>query len=275
MLRDDLTYEQIKSCVNNLAQKVAKVPVPMEISPFNNEDPATEAREPVDSFGKGPAGGMKPGKGSGQEGAKGGKGDKKGKETRTCHNCGKKGHLAKDCWQEKSGNKGKGKGSKGAGKRERGSDGRWYRRTGPGINSWELDEDQEDEDEPQEESGERSAGSFTAVGLGSGLEDEEDGFSSLNMLDSEPDWGAVVTDEQQKAITEFASAYARRAAQNYLPPSPTKRAFDIAADDDADDDDDDDLYVMVMMVMMVHRYISDFYTETHNIDHSDFACRNV
>ena len=36
MLRDDLTYEQIKSCVNNLAQKVAKVPVPMEISPFNS-----------------------------------------------------------------------------------------------------------------------------------------------------------------------------------------------------------------------------------------------
>ena len=123
-----MSYEQIKSCVNNLAQKVAKVPVRMEISPFNNEDPAAGAQEPLESFGKGPAGGVKPGKGAGQQ--KGGKGDSsKGKETRACHNCGKKGHLARDCWQDKK-NGGKGKDPR---KRERGSDGKWYRRTGPGI----------------------------------------------------------------------------------------------------------------------------------------------
>ena len=85
MLRDDLTYEQIKSCVNNLAQKVAKVPVPMEISPFNSKDPAAggdEGEEPVDSFGKCPAGGAKSGKGGtkGGSGTKGGGDKEKGKE---------------------------------------------------------------------------------------------------------------------------------------------------------------------------------------------------
>ena len=199
MLRDDLTYDQIKGCVNNLAQKVAKVPVPMEISPFAAEPPADvpygplrnpwDPHEPavpaLDSFGRGPAGGAKPGKGNGKgEKGKGSKGDGKAKETRTCHNCGKTGHIAKDCWA-KSKVKGRGKGANDVGRRDRGTDGKWYRRTGPGISSWVEDEDQQDE-EPNEENGERSAHSFTAIGLGSGLDDaEDDGFTSMNMFQEE------------------------------------------------------------------------------------------
>ena len=114
MLRDDPTYDQIKGCVNNLAQKVAKVPVTMEISPFAPPPPADEGtywdpksnleptaqQAPLDSFGRGPAGGAKPGKGNGKgEKGKGSKGEGKGeKESRECLNCGKKGHIAKNCW---------------------------------------------------------------------------------------------------------------------------------------------------------------------------------
>ena len=196
MLRDDLTYDQIKGCVNNLAQKVAKVPVPMEISPFaplppadegtywepkNNLEPSAQP-PPLDSFGRAPAGGAKPGKGGGKgEKGKGSKGDGKGgKETRECHNCGKKGDIAKKCWAAAR-VKGRGRGPNEVGRRDRGTDGKWYRRTGPGISSWVEDEDQQD-DQPLEESGERSAGAFTAVGLGSGFEEEDDGFRGLNIV---------------------------------------------------------------------------------------------
>jgi hypothetical protein len=54
----------------------------------------------VDAFGKGGGGGR-------------GKG---GKETKTCHHCGKVGHLQSDCWAKGAGGKGKG-GGKGAGKK--------------------------------------------------------------------------------------------------------------------------------------------------------------
>ena len=62
------------------------------------------------------------------------------------------------------------------GRRERGNDGRWYRRT---VNSWELEEDQQDgawaaaEDHP-------SCGSSDIVGgLGAGLSDEYIGIHSF------------------------------------------------------------------------------------------------
>ena len=42
-------------------------------------------------------------------------------------------------------------------------------------------EDQQD-DQPLEESGERLAGAFTAVVLGSGFEEEDDGFRGLNIV---------------------------------------------------------------------------------------------
>ena len=49
------------------------------------------------------------GKGKGNSYGDGGKGAKgQGKETRACYNCGKLGHLSKDCWA-KGGGKGKGK----------------------------------------------------------------------------------------------------------------------------------------------------------------------
>jgi hypothetical protein len=39
MLRDDLTFDQIKKCCNDLAQRVAKVPIPMEIGAFGAATP--------------------------------------------------------------------------------------------------------------------------------------------------------------------------------------------------------------------------------------------
>ena len=50
----------------------------------------------------------------------------------------KVGHIAKDCWREK---RGKGKGHDQVGRRDRGKDGRWYRRTSPGdeVSSWVID----------------------------------------------------------------------------------------------------------------------------------------
>ena len=96
MLRDELSYETIKNCVNNLAQRVAKVPLPMDLSAFREarEQPQEEAPAPeVDSFGRGPVGGQKPGKGEGR-GVGGGPATGK-PETRDCHNCGKTGHICK------------------------------------------------------------------------------------------------------------------------------------------------------------------------------------
>ena len=184
MLREDLTYDQIKDCANNMAQKVAKVAIPMDLSLFKESpsspdgpgSPVVPAEgAPLDSFGKGPVGGQKPGKGGGK--AEKGKG--KGEETRECHKCGKKGHIARDCWSKPQN---KGKGDKGVGKRARGKDGKWYKRTG--VNSWEEDPDQQDSEEPAEETGLASTGAFTSLGLGSGLDDEEDdGFKGLNSLD--------------------------------------------------------------------------------------------
>ena len=97
MLRDDFTYGRTKGCDSNLAQKVAKAPVPMDISPLapappidegtywepkNQPDPS--APPPLDLFGRAPAGGATPGKGNGKgEKGKGSKGDRTGgKHTR-------------------------------------------------------------------------------------------------------------------------------------------------------------------------------------------------
>ena len=72
-------------------------------------DPGGAAPMDIGAFGKGPKGkGKKGGKGGGKKGSSKGKGKggaAKGKgpgdgskETRTCNNCGKVGHLRKDCW---------------------------------------------------------------------------------------------------------------------------------------------------------------------------------
>ena len=84
-----------------------------------------------------------------------------------CCNCGKTGHLARDC-RSKPKVKGKGKGSKAIGHRDRGSDGKWYRRVG--INSlgeedWVSEEDQQDD---AEDDGTGGCGSFVEGGGGWG-----------------------------------------------------------------------------------------------------------
>ena len=151
--------------------------------------------------------------------------------------------MARDCWQD-SKKKNKGKGGSGPGgpsRRERGTDGKWYQKGGP-VSSWVLDEDQEDGDEPQEEeTGDRSAGAFTALGLGSGLDEEEDGYRSLNMFSAEDEIEGIVTDEQKQAMADFASTYASKIPRTStaiqgktVPPS-----HDMTDDDDDDDDDED------------------------------------
>ena len=75
MLREDLTCTQIKDCANNMAQKVATVAIPMDLSMFKEATPSPDGpgsphvpgeEDPLDSFGKGPVGGQKPGKGGGK-----------------------------------------------------------------------------------------------------------------------------------------------------------------------------------------------------------------
>eukprot|EP00971_Amphidinium_carterae_P308338 6127425-Amphidinium_carterae.1 len=51
--------------------------------------------------------GTKGSKGKGQ--GRGGKGDQSSSQLGPCHVCGKRGHLARDCWQNQSKGKGKGK----------------------------------------------------------------------------------------------------------------------------------------------------------------------
>ena len=199
VFRKDLTYENLKAVLMDLVQRTnSDIPIPMETNTFapasqkyldqtaawgegswawkpQSSQAAMGNGESIDSFGKG-AKGAGVGKGEG----KGGKG-KGGKETRTCHNCNKAGHIARDCWSKgKPKGKGKGKGAK-----ERGNDGKWYRK---GVNSWELEEDQQDGEGEwtAEEQPEAGVYAFSATGgLGGGLAEEDDGYHSLHALEDE------------------------------------------------------------------------------------------
>ena len=76
---------------------------PMDIGGFGKDGKGKKG-------GKGKGGKGKDGKGKGDQGkgkssGKGGKSQQK--ETRTCHNCGKTGHLVKDCWSAGGGQSGK------------------------------------------------------------------------------------------------------------------------------------------------------------------------
>ena len=116
----------------------------------------------MDAFGKGPR--TSP---LGKGGGAGGKGENPDAD-KICDTCGRKGHVRRNCRYAEGGKRGPGAvtGKNGAGKgggkgdRQRGGDGRWYKKT---INSWELDENQEDD-------GYGGGGSLDVTGLG---EDDE------------------------------------------------------------------------------------------------------
>ena len=90
-------------------------------------------------------GGMSSGQGTGQKG-----------ESRSCFNCGKPGHLQKDCWTPKSTSKDKGKGKKGGkGKSQKGGKGK-FKKVGAVENEgdeqeWDDGYEEEDNDEPEKE----------------------------------------------------------------------------------------------------------------------------
>ena len=132
MLQPALTYEVMKGVVMNMVQRITNLSTPMDTS---------NSLEPVDFFGRQPnqantrPGKGGEGKGKGDHTPKGGKEGKGNGETRVCYNCERPGHIAKDCWAAKK-VKGKGRGHDKVGRRDRGSDGKWYRKTG--INSFQL-----------------------------------------------------------------------------------------------------------------------------------------
>ena len=173
------------------------------------------------------------GKGEG----KGGKG-KGGKETRTCHNCNKAGHIARDCWSKgKPKGKGKGKGAK-----ERGNDGKWYRK---GVNSWELEEDQQDGEGEwtAEEQPEAGVYAFSATGgLGGGLAEEDDGYHSLHALEDEDSdtqsahaGAKVASSSESEAGSIFSSPEAEQSwTQFLLSRSDSPEAVEDAVEEDHD-----------------------------------------
>ena len=172
IFKPGLTYDVIKQAVLDLVQRTTGVNTAMLVDAVAADPsavpsiPASLLPEDVDSLARRPPA-TKPGKGDGKGdnnkgGGKAGKGEK---ETRTCHNCGRPGHIVKDCWRPKRA-KGAGKGAGKVGHRERSEDGRWFRRTG--VNSWEIEEDQQGDDGCPWE-----CGNLEAVALGSGLDDSE------------------------------------------------------------------------------------------------------
>ena len=186
MLQPMLTYDTMKGVVMNLVQRTTGLSTPMDT---NSLEPGSESpTEPVDSFGRKPnPTNAKPGKGDGKGGAgKGDKGKGAGEEKRACHNCDRVGHIAKDCWRAKR-TKGFGKGHDAVGRKDRGKDGKWYRKTG--INSYELEEDQQDVGTWSPDSGSADCGSLTECdyndGLGSSFFDDDTGFVGINSFEND------------------------------------------------------------------------------------------
>ena len=101
--------------------------------------------------------------------------------------------------------KGKGKGSDQVGRRERGNDGKWYRRTSPGneVSSWVIDEDQQDVSwvEDADDQG-QGCGSLEecSYGLGSGMSDGYEPRCDICALDGET---AELSDTYEDDRDEF------------------------------------------------------------------------
>ena len=184
----ELNYQQIKAATLALVQRTnPTMPTPMDCSVFSPspEEPRGQpSSEPVDAFGQNPR--VSP---LGKGGSGGDPTLSNNHADKTCDICGRKGHIKKDCWFRAGGEKGPdkmprakkgaGKGAGGKGDRQRGQDGRWYKTSG--INSWELDEDQENGEQRC------SVGSVVAIG-----DDDDDGYFGINSFEAVKEYAHTI-----------------------------------------------------------------------------------
>lgn len=114
-------------------------PAPMDVGGFEKGKTKGKNKSGKNSAGKG-----KNTKGSPSKGKGSGKGSMSGagKESRTCHNCGKVGHLQKDCWSAGGGAANKGQQPKGKAKAKPGPK-KNAQKGGKGVSN--LEEEPEDE----------------------------------------------------------------------------------------------------------------------------------
>ena len=244
----ELNYAQIKAATLALVQKTApNMPAPMDCSVFQQLPPAeapqqeaAPAQPPpgtgnLDAFGKGPR------RDAGGAGGPGGKGSNPDAD-KVCDTCGRKGHVRRNCWYAEGGKKGPGAlpAKKGAGKggkggdRQRGGDGRWYKKT---INSWELDANQEDD-------GFGDGGSLEVTGE---AEDEYLDISSLEEISEDIGSGQEAnqpTDEARpKPVVDLMDIYdedgSRYGGECKSVTTTTTHTNTHNAHDDHDDDDHD------------------------------------
>ena len=150
------TYEEVRAELSNYLETRAGTKVQLRLPGASRDDSGPVPMD-VGAFEKKGKGKGKDGKGKG----KGGKaaGGKDQRETRECHNCGKVGHLARDCWAPKKDKKG------GGGKPEKKKEGKGKEKKGKGKGGKSLHNVEEGENEPEEESEEPEANFLAIAGL--------------------------------------------------------------------------------------------------------------
>ena len=142
--------------------------------------------------------------------------------------CGRIGHIKKDCWFRAGGEKGpdrlpKKKGAgKGKGDRQKGTDGRWYKKTGTGgtLDSWTLDDDQNDDVgsltmTEEEDDDYWGIHSFEIYCQGDDSDDE--GLDSITML--EPPEAESESDNEE-SMEELVKGIADKEAEAFAKPVP-------------------------------------------------------
>ena len=152
------TYEEVRAELSNYLETRAGTKVQLRLPGASRDDSGPVPMD-VGAFEKKGKGKGKDKKGKG----KGGKaaGGKDQRETRECHNCGKVGHLARDCWAPK-----KDKNQGGGGKPDkRKKEGKGKDKKGKGKGGKSLHNVEDGEDEPEEESEEPEANFLAIAGL--------------------------------------------------------------------------------------------------------------